>query len=207
MGNRDEEIIEARRAMQKQREDAQVKERLENEKKESIHEGIVHIYENPIEFERKDFEELGFSVILPKAFLELEDEMKTALYPYGKAPMHVFYGENIPFQFSVNKTENIVPNEGIPKFMGIAKDVMERIGPQSRVMSNNYKSRGKRNIGVMEFSTRALDGPAYNMQFYVSMADNKLVIAALTCPAKKHDRLLPLFEEIVDSVKIYEDEV
>lgn len=205
MSKRDEEIVARKRAIQIERAEQKEKETIEAEKAESIFDGRIHIDEKEVNFVRREIGEYGFSLLLPETFTEMAQEDKDAIYPYGKAPYHVYAGEDAPFQVSVNKTEHIVPNSGIPKFMGIAKNVMEKIGPQARILSNYHISRGERNIGLMEIATMGLDGAVYNMQFYLSMSDQKIVIGAITCQAKRHDRMLPIMKEIVDSIIIFED--
>lgn len=194
MSNRDEEIIAQKRAI--------AEEKLEQNEKEQRQLEI-----DDIRLVRQDFDEYGFSISIPEGFEEMDEEFKEALYPYGKYPRYVYAGENIPFQFSVNKTENVVPNEGIPKFMPIAKQVMERVGPQAKILACYAIKKEEYNIGMMEIASFGLDGPVYNMQFYLSMSDQKIIICALTCQAKRHELVLPVFKKIIDSIVIHEKEV
>lgn len=205
MDKRDEEIVARKRAISIEKAEQKEKEIIEAEKAESIFDGRIHIDEKEVNFVRREIAEYGISLLLPETFTEMDEDDKNVVYPYGTAPCHVYCGMDAPFQVSLNKTEHIVPNSGIPKFMEIAKNVMERIGPQARILSNYHISRGERNIGLMEIATMGLDGPVYNMQFYLSLSDQKIVIGAITCQAKRHDRMLPIMKEIVDSIIIFED--
>lgn len=61
-------------------------------------------------------------------------------------------------------------------------------------------------MGLMEIATNAVDMGVFNTQFYLSLKDNRLFIGAVTCPAKNHNRMVPLIKEIIDSVVIMEEE-
>lgn len=205
MSYQDEEIIKQRKAMQAQQQKEQQKEIIEKEKEESIYQGTIHLFGKEVAFERRMIEEYGLSILLPIEFEELDKESKDVLYPYGKGPKYAFASGDIPFQVTLNLTENIVPDDGLPKFMVMAKKVMERIGPQARILSNVVVKKEERNMGLMEIATNGIDMPVYNTQFYLSLKENRLLIGAVTCPAKNHDRMVPVIKEIIDSVIIKEE--
>lgn len=206
MNHQDEEIIKKRKAMQAAKQKEEKAENIEKEKEESIFEGLIHLFGKAVTFQRREIEEYGLSIMMPEAFEEMDEELKEALYPYGKAPKYAFASGDIPFQITLNLTENIVPDDGIPKFMMMAQKVMERIGPQARILSNVVVKKGERNMGLMEIATNGVDMAVYNTQFYLSLGENKLFIGAVTCPAKNHNRMVPLIKEIIDSVVIKEKE-
>lgn len=205
MSYQDEEIILKRKAMQNEKKKEQQDEKIEQEKQESILSGMIHLFGKEVEFERRTVAEYGLSMLLPKEFEELDDETKEVLYPYGRAPRYAFASGDLPFQVTLNLTENLVPDDGMAKFMAMAQKVMERIGPQARILSNVVVKKEERHMGLMEIATKAVDMPVFNTQFYLSLGENKLFIGAVTCPAKHHNRMVPLIKEIIDSVVIEEE--
>lgn len=206
MNYQDEEIIKKRKAMQAAKQKEEKEETIEKEKQESIFEGPIHLFGKVVAFQRREIEEYGLSIMMPDEFEEMDEELKEVLYPYGKAPKYAFASGDISFQITLNLTENLVPDDGIPKFMVMAQKVMERIGPQARILSNVVVKKGERNMGLMEIATNGVDMAVYNTQFYLSLGENKLFIGAVTCPAKNHNRMVPLIKEIIDSVVIKEKE-
>lgn len=205
MSYQDEEIILKRKAMQNEKKKEQQDEKIAQEKQESILNGMIHLFGKEVEFERRTVAEYGLSMLLPKEFEELDDETKEVLYPYGRAPRYAFASGDLPFQVTLNLTENLVPDDGMAKFMAMAQKVMERIGPQARILSNVVVKKEERHMGLMEIATNAVDMPVFNTQFYLSLGENKLFIGAVTCPAKHHNRMVPLIKEIIDSVVIEEE--
>lgn len=206
MNYQDEEIIKKRKAIQAAKQKEEKEETIEKEKQESIFEGPIHLFGKVVAFQRREIEEYGLSIMMPDEFEEMDEELKEVLYPYGKAPKYAFASGDISFQITLNLTENLVPDDGIPKFMVMAQKVMERIGPQARILSNVVVKKGERNMGLMEIATNGVDMAVYNTQFYLSLGENKLFIGAVTCPAKNHNRMVPLIKEIIDSVVIKEKE-
>lgn len=206
MNYQDEEIIKKRKAIQAAKQKEEKEETIEKEKQESIFEGPIHLFGKVVAFQRREIEEYGLSIMMPDEFEEMDEELKEVLYPYGKAPKYAFASGDISFQITLNLTENLVPDDGIPKFMAMAQKVMERIGPQARILSNVVVKKGERNMGLMEIATNGVDMAVYNTQFYLSLGENKLFIGAVTCPAKNHNRMVPLIKEIIDSVVIKEKE-
>lgn len=204
MNHQDEEIIKKRKTMQAAKQKEEKEETIEKEKQESIFEGPIHLFGKVVAFQRREIEEYGLSIMMPDEFEEMDEELKEVLYPYGKAPKYAFASGDISFQITLNLTENLVPDDGIPKFMVMAQKVMERIGPQARILSNVVVKKGERNMGLMEIATNGVDMAVYNTQFYLSLGENKLFIGAVTCPAKNHNRMVPLIKEIIDSVVIKE---
>lgn len=206
MNYQDEEILKKRRAMQEQHKKEEKEAQIEKEKQESIYDGSIHLFGKEVPFAYREIEEYGLSIMMPTEFEMMDEELKEVLYPYGKAPKYAFASGDIPFQITLTLTENIVPNDGLPKFMVMAKKVMERIGPQARILSNVVIKKEERNIGLMEIATNGVDMSVYNTQFYLSLKENLLFVGAVTCPAKHHDRMVPLIKEIIDSVVIKMEE-
>ena len=51
----------------------------------------------------------------------------------------------------------------------------------------------------------AMDGPIYACQIYISKADEKLIIGSMNCMADHYSRMLPVFQEMIDSI-IFDEE-
>ena len=127
------------------------------------------------------------------------------IFPFSHPPKYVFASGETEFQITINPTENIVPDSGIPKFMNTTKSLMEKMGPQSRILACAAVQKEDRNIGIMEVVTRAADMNVYNVMFYLSI-NQKLLIGSILCPAKHHERMVPIAKEIIDSIKVVEED-
>lgn len=206
MAHADEEILKAKKARQMEEKDQREQLELDKEKAESIYDGMVHIYGRETVFSRRIIEELGISLFMPDEFEPLDGEIKKLVFPLSHPPQYVFASGDTQFQITFNLTDNMVPDDGIPKFMEISKALLEKMGPHARILATaTIKNKGK-NIGIMEMVTQAVDMNVYNVMFYVSI-NKKLLIGSIVCPAKLHERMVPIAKEILDSIEVFgEDE-
>lgn len=127
------------------------------------------------------------------------------IYPSPNAPTFVFGGERINFQMSMNQTQHIVPDAGMKEFINISARLLEAAGPKVTIVEKKVKEKEGRHMGVMSFVSKAVDMMVYNVQYYISM-DNKLLIGGITFPSKYKKRMIPLSEEIMDSLEIVKEE-
>lgn len=206
MSGIDEEILKAKKQMAAAQEKAQSEENLEKELKESIFDGMIHIHEQEVTFSEREIKDLGIRIYMPDAFFQFNNDLKNLLYPMGKNPKYVFGGEDITFQLAVDCTDNMVPDDGIPKFLPMAKKILETLGPKTRVIGTGNVIIDNRNVAIMEFVSRAVDTNVYNVMFYFSR-NNHLMIGTVNFPSKHQKRFIKVAKEIIDSLKIIEEEV
>lgn len=199
----DEELLKAKRQLQEQEKKSMSEETLERELKESIFDGKIHIFEREVVFARRIISELGISIYMPEEFFKLDDETRKIIYPMDRAPSYVYCSDKINFQIAFNYTENNVPNDGIARFMIIAKKLIENMGPKVRILGTAVIEKDGKNIGIMEFLSKAIDMTMYNVMFYFSL-EERLMIGTINFPSEYKKRLVKVAKEIIDSLKIEE---
>lgn len=202
MAYADEEILKARKARQIEEKDQREQIELDKEKAESIYDGMIHIYGRETAFSRRVIEELGLSLFMPDEFELLDEEIKKLVFPLSHPPKYVFASGDTQFQITLNPTENIVPEDGLPRFMEISKALLEKMGPHARILATATVKIKEKKIGIMEMVTQAVDMNVYNVMFYVSI-NKKLLIGSIVCPAKLHERMVPITKEILDSIEVF----
>lgn len=204
----DEEILKEKRRIQKEQQKILEKEMEGEEKEESIFDGSVTIMQRQVSFERVEIPELKISVLMPVDFFALADELKQYIYPAGNRPSHIYGGENIFYQLSFSLTAHQVPDEGMVKFVPMAKKIMEVMGPKTKVINSNvieHKAEDKKHhIGIVEFVSTAVDMSLYNVMFYVSI-DNQLLMGNITFPHKYKKFYVKIAKETIDSLIILEE--
>lgn len=205
MKHKDEEIIMQRKAATLAQVEETAKEAMEMEKQESIFEDLVHLEGMEVKFFRRVIEEFGLSFYMPESFELLDDEMKKTFYPFGNPPRNVYSDFDIPFQITLNKTDNIVPDDGIPKLMQMSAKILENYGPKSKILSNGVIRHEEHNIGIMEVGTRAVDCNVHNVMFYISI-ENRVVIGNINFATKYSKRMIPIAKQIIDSIEFIREE-
>lgn len=203
----DEEILKEKKRIQKEQQEILEKEMKGEEKEQSIFDGSVTIMQRQVTYERVEIPELRISVLMPSDFFALADEVKQYIYPAGNRPSHVYGGENIFYQLSFSLTTHQVPDEGMVKFVPMAKKLMEAMGPKTKVMNANViehmVEEKKYHIGIVEFISTAIDMSIYNVMFYVSI-DNQLLMGNVTFPLKYKNSYVKIAKETIDSLMILE---
>lgn len=201
----DEEILKEKRRIQK--EQAQLLESEEKEpespKEESIFDGEVTIADQKVQFERVEIPELQISIMMPNFFFLLSEEVKQYIYPAGNRPSHVYGGENIYYQLSLSKTSHQVPDEGMVKFLPMAKKLMEVMGPKTKILAADVVKHPVEDncyhVGILEFISQAVDMSIYNVMFYISI-NNQLLMGNITFPYKKRNNYMKIAKETIDSI-------
>lgn len=203
----DEKILKEKRKIQQQQQqiiENQGKE-SESEKEESIFQGEITLEGQKVRYERVKLPELQISIMMPEIFFLLSEEVKQYIYPAGNRPSHVYGGENIYYQLSMSKTSHQVPDEGMVKFLPMAKKLMEVIGPKTKILAANVVKHPVNDtcyhIGIIEFISQAVDMSIYNVMFYISI-DNQLFMGNITFPAKKRNTYIKIAKETIDSIVV-----
>lgn len=215
MSYTDEEILKGKKAIQQQQKEAmeKVKEEAETEASASITDDEITLFGQSVHYERVSIPELKISLLMPESFFRLADDMVQIIYPAGNRPSHVYSGENIIYQVSFTKTVNQVPNDGIPKFLPMARKLMEKMGPKTRILNADTiahsfmlgEEEKTYNIGIIEFISAAVDMNIYNVMFFFSI-ENQLMIGNIVTQNKYKNRIAQIAKETIDSLEIYEEE-
>ncbi|MBQ2802099.1 MAG: hypothetical protein IJF03_12035 [Lachnospiraceae bacterium] len=201
----DEEILKEKRRIQQEQAQLLESERkeTESEKEESIFDGVITIEGQKVQFERVEIPELQISIMMPDFFFLLSEEVKQYIYPAGNRPSHVYGGENIYYQLSLSKTSHQVPDEGMVKFLPMAKKLMEVMGPKTKILAANVVKHPVEDtcyhVGIMEFISQAVDMSIYNVMFYISI-NNQLLMGNITFPYKKRNSYMKIAKETIDSI-------
>lgn len=204
MSYQDEEILKAKKAIADEKERLEQKENLEKEAEKSIYDGTVTILGKEVLFQRREITELNISIYMPESFFLLAPDLARLIYPAGNAPSHVFGGEDIQFQMTMNQTTHAVPNDGMKEFVKISAQLLEAMGPKVTIVEKKVEEKENFNIGILQFVSRAVDMMVYNIQYYVSM-NGKLLMGTVTFPSKYKKRMIPLAKEIIGSIEIMKE--
>lgn len=195
----DEERLKRKKLIREMAEEA-AKEQVEEEKQESIFDGNVRIYGEEFVFERRIIEEAGISIIMPVIFEKLDEEIRKAMFPFGHAPELVYSSDRDMFNIAWKKTSHLVPEENIMEFTKISCRLLERMGPQSKILKKYLCDLGERKIGVMEFLTMAMDGRVQNINCLLPLEEGVMIVS-FTFLSKTKERMYPIVSEMIHSIE------
>lgn len=197
----DERILELKNSVKAAEKDAHAEEAVERELTQSIYDETVDIFGYPTVFADRELLDGQISIRLPIDFIPLEADVIKALFPLGNRPQLVMGNEPLYFMVGFNHTRHVVPEEQIKEFPKLARGLLEKGGPQVKVVKTETIHCGGRQVAKMYFISQTLEGALYNMMFYANV-DARLLIGFVNFRYQDRKRLEPLAEEIIGSYRI-----
>ncbi len=200
----DEEILKQKRFIREMAENFE-QESVEEEIKVSILEGKVPVFGEKFAFSRRVIEDTNICVVLPEILKRLDDETKKMMFPLENAPEVVLSSDRDLFNVACKKTSHIVPQEHIMEFTNLSCQLLERMGPQSKIVKKYTHQLQAFEIGIMEFLTMAMDGRVYNVNCLLPF-DEGVTIVSFTFLSKVKQRIYPIVIEIIRYMEIINKE-
>lgn len=205
MGYQDEQILKAKRELKEQEKKKASQEAMDKEAEESIYDEVTHIIGKEVTFKRRSIPELGISIYMPESFFQFADDISKLIYPAGNTPSHIFGGEEINFQMSLDKTIYPLPDSGMKEFVSMAAKMLEAVGPKVKVIEKKVEKKEEEYLGMLSFVSKAVDTMVYNIQFYANI-DGVLLVGNINFPSKYKKRLIPLAKEIISSMELIKED-
>ncbi len=195
----DEQILKMKKKMEQQMQQREKDENLEEELQQSIFDGTIQILGKDVTFERREIEEFGITILMPRDFKELDEDLRKLVYPSSNGPQHVFTSEDEYMNISFKQNSNIIKSEQLKEFVNLSKKIMEVSGPKVKIVKTGEIEREDMNIGTMEFISNAIDGVIYNYMGFVPLGTGVLLVSIVYKNARKK-RLNPVAREILQSL-------
>lgn len=180
---------------------AHADETVERELRQSIYDEAVDIFGHPTAFADRELLDGKISIRIPADFIALDADVVQALFPLGNRPQLVMGNEPLYFMLGFNHTRHLVPEEQIKEFPKLARGLLEKGGPQVKVVKTETIHCGGRQVAKMHFISQTLEGALYNIMFYANV-DARLLIGFVNFRYQDSKRLEPLAEEIIASYRI-----
>lgn len=194
----DELIIKARQKMQEAEKERHSDQVVEKEIKQSIYDEVVTIFEVPVVFDDWDILEGRATIRMPSDFVPRSEDEIAGAYALGSKPQYVYSNGYLGFMLAFNWTNNLISNENIHDFTQFASRVIERTGPQCRILNTEKLHRPDCNLSILQFLAQTLESINMNVMFFASV-DGRLLIGSITFNQKDAGRLRPLAVEMAKS--------
>lgn len=197
----DELIIKARQEKEKLEEARHSDEVVNEEIKQSIYDEVVSIFGIPVLFQDFNIMEDKATLRMPSDFIARSEEEIASVYFLGAKPQYVFSNGYLNFMIALNWTNNFIADANIFDFTKFAKQAIERVGPQARILNEEKLQRVGGKLAILQFIAQTIDSVNYNVMFFVSL-EGRLVVGSVTFDQKYTKRLLPLALEMAKSFHI-----
>ncbi len=201
----DEAVLKARRQMEERERERHSDKVIEEELKQSIYDQTVRIFHIPVCFKEMDILEGRASMRLPEDFTPRSEEEISRVFFLGNKPQYVYTNQYLDFALALNWTMHEVTDEGVFESARYIKYMIDRVGPKSKIMSEEQVKREEGNMVLLRLLSNALDGVNHTTIFFCSVA-NRLLLGSIAFDQKLSRRLVPLTDEIVKSFRIKREE-
>nr|WP_092067137.1 hypothetical protein [Dendrosporobacter quercicolus]NSL49717.1 hypothetical protein [Dendrosporobacter quercicolus DSM 1736]SDL49917.1 hypothetical protein SAMN04488502_10158 [Dendrosporobacter quercicolus] len=198
---KDESILELKNNAKAAAARAHADETVDRELQQSIYDEAVDIFGHLTAFADRELLDGKISIRIPTDFIALDADVVQALFPLGNRPQLVMGNEPLYFMLGFNHTRHPVPEEQIKEFPKLARGLLEKGGPQVKVVKTETIHCGGRQVAKMHFISQTLEGALYNIMFYANV-DARLLIGFVNFRYQDSKRLEPLAEEIIASYRI-----
>ena len=204
MENMDEKILKQREALEEFEKQRFSEETIKEENKQSIFQGTVQINKIPVRFSERLIQDYKIAIWMPEDFEELSPEAIGAIYLLGNKPDMVYGNSYLNFSVGFHYTDHEVPDEYMGEFIKIARMIMERMGPKTRIYAQKVRKTGNHTISHMEVISHTVTDAVYNIIFFSSL-EGKVLIGFINFNYKFFDRYHAIAEEMLQSFHFIEE--
>ena len=205
MEHADETVLKARRQMEERERERHSDKVVEEELKQSIYDQQVFIFHIPVCFKEMEVLEGRAMMRLPEDFSPRSAEEIARVYFFGNKPQYVYTNQYLDFALALNWTTHEVSDAGIFEFSKYIKYMIDRVGPKSKIMSEEQVKSAEGNMVILRLLSNALDGVNHTTIFFASV-EKRLLLGSIAFDQKLSKRLIPLTDEIVKSFRVKREE-
>lgn len=205
MENMDEKILKQREVLEEFEKQRFSEETIKEENKQSIFQGTVQINKIPVNFSERLLMNQRTGIWMPEDFEELTPEAIQAIYVLGNKPDVVFGNSYLNLSVGFHYTDHEVPNEYMGEFIKLARMIMERMGPKTRIYGQKVRNKGNHIISSMELVSHTVTDTVYNILFFCSL-EGKVLIGFINFNYKFFDRYHVIADEMLQSFRLVEED-
>lgn len=164
----------------------------------SIYDKNIILCGKPVAFENRAILQNYAAIRMPKDFIEHTLSETSTLSFIGIRPQQLFSNNHLSFTLALNWTFHIISNENIVNITKIAKPLIQRISPQSKILREEAFKKPDGNISILYFTTQTGEAVYMNLMFFASI-ENRLLIGSITFHSQDADRICPIALEMAKS--------
>lgn len=152
----------------------------------------------PYQFCKRNFP-LGFSMVLPKSFENLETQYVKLKYPYEDRPSVILSNADTTTNFTFDCIY-VGPEETKVRLKKY-KNLIKKMHPNYVFFSTHvYELKNGLEIGCYDYRGSALDSDIYYLAFFANLPSNVL-LGCFSCPIEQQDLWESLVRQMVQTIK------
>lgn len=143
------------------------------------------------------------SILIPKNFSYMSEEMIKAKYPMETRPTLVYSDKNGTVNVAVNSTPHKARSGDIKQYKDIFEQTFKNTYPSAKWISSGVKDIKGKKTGYLELVTPAIDTEIYNLIFFTDL-DGKLLMCTFNCMIKDMKKWKGAAHKIMESLTVIE---
>lgn len=141
------------------------------------------------------------SLLIPKTFTLMSEEMLRAKYPSERRPTLVYTNERGSVNIALNYTKNRMPANELAPFHKSMEGSFKKLYPSAEWFRSEVRKINGREFFVMELRTPAVDTEIRNIMLGTSL-DDRLLLISFNVTKELEKEWLPTADRIIGSVKV-----
>lgn len=141
------------------------------------------------------------TLLLPKEFKPMSEEMLKVKYPSERRPTLVFSNERGSVNLALNHTRNSLPADRLAAFHKGMETTFKRLYPSAKWFRSERVNLNGREFFVMEFRTPAIDTEVRNLMAGTSL-DGRLLLFSFNVTKELEKEWLNAGTRMIESIKV-----
>ncbi|MCR8846385.1 hypothetical protein NQ117_22115 [Paenibacillus sp. SC116] len=153
------------------------------------------------QLEQKQILDNKVSVLVPKGFEIMSEEMAATKYPGGNRPTLIFTDEDASINVAFNHLPTPISEEELEKFVAATKKQFEQLHPTATWYGDGVTTINNKTVGYVELLTPAIDTNVYNLMFMTEV-DGRILLGTFNCTEEQMEEWRLSAKEIMHSLQV-----
>lgn len=201
----DEEILRTRNRIRAEEKAEREKETAIQKIHPSIYDQAVQLSKDSVSFQKRLILNGLAAIYMPTNFCKQSEEEVRQVFSRGNPPQEVYGNPDVEFSIAFRYTSHKIAQDELSDFMNFAEHTLRQIGSSVRILQADFKRWEQENMGILEVQVNTAQSIKNCYIFYVLLREY-LTIGTIFFEDVSRDELLPLAEEIAESLQLCEGE-
>ncbi|MBD8499477.1 hypothetical protein [Paenibacillus arenosi] len=140
------------------------------------------------------------SVLIPKGFEIMSEEMAATKYPGENRPTLIYTDEDGSINVAFNHLPTPISEDELDKFVAAMKKQFEKVHPSATWYDDGVTTINNKSVGYLELLTPAVDTNVYNLMFMTEV-DGRILLGTFNCTEEQMAEWRLSAKEIMHSLQ------
>lgn len=191
-----EKIIQARKNAKEAQENEETAYKIED----AIEKGYVLVRYEKLELEEKSIMEQKASILLPKSFEKMPEELMQIKYPDPNRPECILSDEEGKEAITFHLEEGQVEEGDLEQIAELLKGEMKRLYPASLIEDEKTIGEGRERVCWFSFDIPLIDDQCCHVMFFREMKEG-LLMGTFDCSRTGKKQWKPILKQLLGTIR------